>query len=141
MAQTTSRDIVIGALILTALLTGTFTLIGLSVPDNAGNFTDYNQTYNKFSQIKADTEQLETQTEDAQPDEGPEGILSGLYSSSFGAVKNTWTSITTLKAMINDLNEGGTPFKMPSWFTGLLASIIGVTLAFALISSWQKWYT
>lgn len=141
MAQTTVRQVVIGALIMTALLSGAFMMIGQSLPDNPGNYSDYNRTYNKFNSIKNNADAINTQTETAKPDEGPEGILSGLYSSSFGALQNVWTSIDTLKTVISDTSNGGLGIAIPNWFTALLAIIITTTIAFAMISSWRKWYT
>lgn len=141
MVQTTVREIVIGALVLTAILTGIFSMIGLALPDNSGNFSDYNRSYNKFNIIKQQTQNITDSTENARPAEGVEGIVSGLFSSSFGALRNVWSSITTLKTVIEDTSNGGSPISLPWWLTSLFVSIITVTVAFALISSWRKWYT
>lgn len=138
---TTARDIIIAILIFGGLITGTFTMIAASIPSNAGNFTDYNRSFNQFANLKSNADSMASSTQDAEPDEGVEGILSGLYSSSFGAIRQLWTSITTMKTVIEETSEGSTPFKMPVWFTGLLVTIISVTFAFALIASWRKWHT
>jgi len=141
MTQTTAREIVIGALIFTALLTGLFTMIGSSIPNSSGDFESYNKSMNKFADIKSNTETISESTEEAEPDEGPEGILSGLYTKSFGALRNAWNVVGVLGSIIDDFSEGSTPLKIPLWFTALLGAIITTTLAFALISSWRKWYT
>ena len=141
MVQTTVWQVAIGALIMTALITGTFTMIAMSVPEDSGNFTDYNRSYNKFNQIKSDMEEIANATEGAQPAEGQEGILTGLYQSSFGALTSIWDSLVTLKAIIGDMSSGGFPISLPGWFTGLLISIITITVALAMIASWRKWYT
>jgi len=141
MAQTTSRDIIIGALVFTALITGIFTMVSYSVPSGTDDFDSYNRTFNKFNEIKTQTDEVVQATEGAEPDEGAEGILSGLYSSSFGALRNAWDVLDVLDDFINDLNEGGLPFNIPGWFVLLISGIIFTTLTFALISSWRKWYT
>lgn len=140
--ETTARQFIIASLIFTAIITGMFTLIGQSVPTTSGNFTDYNRSYNKFVTIKSNAESISDRMETAQPSkEGDEGVLSGLWDISFGAVQQVWTSLTTMKAVIYDLNRGGSPFGMPNWFTGLLVIIISITIAFAIIASIRKWNT
>jgi len=140
MAQTTAREIVIGALVFVALLTGLFTMISYSVSDST-DLGIYNRSLNKFVELNDETEDIVNATEYAQPDEGTEGILTGMYSSSYGALQNAWSVLGIIKTMILDLSSGSLPFKIPAWFTGLIISIILVTLTFAFISSWRKWYT
>ena len=137
---TTARQFVIAALIFTAVITGLFALISLSVPTTSGDFNTYNRSFSKFVEIRDNTDDMAGDTETAEPAEGIEGILSGLYSASFGIVKQIWTSVTTMKAIIGDMSEGGMTLGMPTWFTGLMVAIIGITVALALIASWRKWY-
>lgn len=138
---TTARQFIIASLIFTAVLTGGFTLIAMSIPEGAGNYSDYNRSFNKFAVIRDNANTMTSSIENAEPAEGVEGILTGLYEVSFGAIKQIWTSMTTMKTILSDLSTGGTPFALPTWFTGLLASIIAVTVAFAIIASWRKWNT
>jgi hypothetical protein len=138
---TTARQFIISALIFSAIIAGGFTLISLSIPAGAGNYTDYNRSFNKFATIRDNANSVSDSIEDATPSEGEEGILTGLYETSFGAIKQIWTSMTTMKTILSDLSTGGTPLPLPAWFTALLASIITVTVAFAIIASWRKWHT
>ena len=137
---TTARQFVIAALIFGAILAGTFSMIAVTVPDNSGNFTDFNRSMNKFDDIKAQSEKIANKTKEASPQEGVEGIVSGLWSSSFGAIRQIWDSFTIMDDVIMDVGEGSGAFKMPTWFVGLLSTIIFLTIGFALIASWRKWH-
>jgi len=138
---TTVRQFMIAALIFTAVLTGTFFMISSFVPENSGNFSDYNRSLNKFNDIKNNANSMTSSIEDAEPDEGVEGILSGLYSTSFGTVKQMWTSANTIKVITEDLSEGATPIGLPTWLTGLFWGLISTAIIFAIIASWRKWHT
>lgn len=140
MAETTARSILMASLIAIAVITGSFSYIASYIPTGQGNFSDYNRSFAKFEEIRTNTEEISDSVKDADPSKGEEGLLSGLYESSFGAVRQGWTSITTMKDIISDLNQGGFPVKLPTWFTGLLIAIITLTLAFAIIASWRKWH-
>lgn len=138
---TSARQIVVASLIFVAIITGFFTMISAVIPSDAGNFTNYNNSFNKFGEMREEMDDIADKTQNAKPEEGEEGILTGLYEASFGAVKKSWDSISILTTIISDLTKGALPFNMPTWFTALLITIISVTLAFALIASWRKWYT
>ena len=137
---TTARQFVVAALVFSALLAGVFSMIAVSIPSNSCNFTDFNRSMNKFSEIKDETSKIANKTKESTPAEGVEGIVSGLWSSSFGAVRQIWNSYGTMEAVITDVGEGSGAFKMPGWFTGLLITIIFITIGFALIASWRKWH-
>ena len=138
---TTARQLLFAALVFAGLIAGCFTIISVFVPTDAGSMTEYNASLLKFEEMNANLEGISDSTRDATPEEGSEGILTGLYASSFGAIRQGWTSVTVMKEIIEDFSEGAFGIRIPAWFTGMLATIILVTFAFALISSWRKWYT
>jgi hypothetical protein len=139
----TVRQFVIAALVCSALLTGAFSLIAMSIPPTQrGNYTQYNNTFNKFEEMRLNAENISGRMENAQPTKatGDESLLAGMWDATFGTVKQVWTSITTVNAMITDLGRGGSPINMPQWFTGLLITIIGVIVTYAIIASIRKWH-
>ena len=138
---TTVRQFLISSLIFTAVIAGAFAIISATLPSDVGEFSDYNRSFNKFSEIKDNAESMSNTIEDAKPAEGVEGILTGLYEVSFGAVKQIWNSITTMKAIIGDFSSGGLPFRVPTWLTSLFILIITTVVIFAIIASWRKWHT
>ena len=139
MAQTTAGQILISFIIFTALITGMFTMISGAIPDNAGNFSDYNRTFNKFAEIESNTDTIANKMETDRPTSGVEGIVTGLWETSFGAIQVMWTSITTVTTLIGELSTGGLPLPIPTWFTGMLISIILAAISFAIIASIRKW--
>ena len=140
MAETTVRQVLIGILLFGAIIAGTFSMIAMSIPDNAGEFTDYNNSMNKFNIMKSNAEAISGDMEDAEPVSGPEGILTGLWDISFGAVNQVWNSVTVMTSIISDLSAGSLdPITIPEWFTGLLIAIILTTITFAIIASIRKW--
>lgn len=140
MVETTARQVVQSILILGAILTGCFTLIGFSLQSENVNYGVSNKSLNKFTAIKADADKIKENFPDAQPSSGVLGILNGLIEVSWGAIKAVWDSYSTVTSLINDLTEGALGFDLPSWFSGLILSIIGVTIAFALMAAWFKWH-
>ncbi len=138
---TTVRQFLIASLIFTAVIAGSFAMISMTLPSDVGEFSDYNRSFNKFIEIRANAERMSSTIEDAKPAEGIEGILTGLYEVSFGAVKQVWTSITTMKVLIGDFSSGGLPFRVPTWLTSLFIGIITTVVIFAIIASWRKWHT
>ena len=137
---TTVRQFMISTLIFTAIVTGAFTMIAANLPDSGGNFSDYNGSFNKFDEIKSQSETMSDTMENADPSSGTEGILTGLWDISFGAVKQVWNSISIIAELIKGLSRGGTPLDLPTWVTNLWISIILITITFAIIASIRKWY-
>jgi len=137
MAETTARQLIISALIFTALVTGCFVFISAYLPEDNDNFQEYNTTFDKFSDIDANRQQIQEKMEDAEPSSGILGILNGLISASWGAIKLIWSSVTTMGTILGDLSS---QFGVPVWFTGLLIAIIGVTVAFAVMAAIFKWH-
>ena len=135
--ETTGRQILIAILLFSAIIAGTFSMIGTYVPADDSNFTDFNRSINKFRTIKGTSDTIASNMETAEPtNEGVEGIVSGLWDISFGAVQTMWNAITTIGTVISDT---GTLLDLPDWFTGLIITVISVTLAFAIIASVRKY--
>lgn len=139
---TTTRQFLLAALVFGAIIAGAFAMISSSLPSTgSGDFTTYNNTYNKFESIRANSEGIGDNMSNARPKEGVEGIVTGLWDISFGAVQQAWTSITTMKNIITQSSGSGFSLRLPDWFTGLLIALIVTTFAFAIIASVRKWNT
>ena len=138
---TTVRQLLISALIFTAIIAGSFAMIAQNLPADVGNFTDYNRSYNKFEEIRSNADDIGGRIEDPEAKEGVEGLLSGMITVGYETMVQVWTSVSTMKAIMGDLSKGGTPLALPTWFTGLLIGIILIVVAFAIVSTWMKWNT
>lgn len=134
--QTTARQIIFTGLVFAAIITGTFTMIANSVPEHSDKLATYNSTLNKFNTLKDNADEVTDKMKDGDAKVGPLGILNGLLEVSTGAIGQLWNSFTTLTQVILSLPN---QFGIPQWFTGLIVSIIGVTLAFAIMSAIFKW--
>ena len=139
MAETTARQLLISALIFTALLTGSFIWIGnfTNTDTDASAFAGYNTSYSKFTEVKNQSDTIQNVIQGASPQSGDLGILEGLISASWGSLKLIWTSLGTMGTILSDISDS---FGVPVWFTGMIIAIIGITITFALIAAWFKWY-
>jgi len=140
-AETTAREFLFASLIFGAVIAGAFTLIAIALPQtDTGNFSAYNDTYNKFTNLRTDAEASTAVVKDAAPVNGPLGILNGLIEASWGSLTLVWNSFTTLTSVIDDTSTGGLRvFNLPIWFTGLIITMILVTITFAIMAAWFQW--
>lgn len=137
MAETTARQLVISALIFTALISGSFIWIS-NFASTDSDFQEYNVTFQKFNNIKTQSDAMQKiMSEDAEPSSGVLGILNGLIESSWGAISLIWDSIATMGTLLSDLTD---TFGIPVWFSGLLIAIIGISIAFAIMAAIFKWH-
>ena len=136
MAETTARQFLFAFLIFGAVLTAGFTLIGMALPEDNSNFNKFNASFNKFEDIKSTAEESSDQVASAKPSSGLLGILNGLIESSWGAIKLIFKSTTLMDTLLTDMSDS---FGIPTWFTGLMIAIIGITMGFALMAAWFKW--
>ena len=140
MAETTARQLLISALILSSLIAGAFAMIGLAMPEDEDRFSGdggFNSTLNKFSTIQKQANATVNPVRAGEPKSGILGIINGLIESSWGTLKLLWRSADTVTTMLVDV---GASIGLPAWFTGLLTTILIVTLAFALMAAWFKWH-
>jgi len=139
--ETTARQFLFSILIFGALIAGAFSLIASFLPtETHGNFTEFNQTYNKFDEIKTESSATAKQIEEGEPAKGIAGILNGLIDASWGSLKLIFNSFGTLSTIISDISAGTLGFNIPVWFSGLLITIVFITIAFALMAAWFKWH-
>jgi len=137
MAETTARQVILAILIFAAVATGSFVFLSNFVPSSNTQYGQYNTTFNKFEEVKANSEALRANVNNADPKPGILGIVDGLVSTGWGTLQLVWTSLTAMTSMIGDLSS---VYGLPLWFTGLLASILGVVIAFAIVAAIMKWY-
>ena len=135
MAETTGRQFIYSALIFTAVISATFFMISASLPEGDSDFNEYNTTFNKFETIAAQSEEIQEPLKDTNKITGI-AILDKLISASWGSLKLVWNSFETMVTLITQM---GSTFGLPGWFTGLIISFIGITIAFAMMAAWFKW--
>lgn len=136
----TARTVVMSGLVLTMVMTGIFILIAQAVPSGSGGLENYNTTITKLNTIKNESKDIQSSIE--APPEKKTGIqiLDSLIQGTIGAAQQMWNTVSALTSFFGELGEGALgPIKIPSWVTYLITSIIGLTLAYALMSAWFKW--
>ena len=140
MAEITAGQFIIATIIFGAIIAGAFSLISMAIPDtDNARFKEYNATFNKFNTIKSNAEETANQIEDGKPISGVLGILNGLIESSWGSLKLIWNSVSTMNTIISETASGGMGIPIPTWLTGMIITIILVTIAFAMMAAWFKW--
>ena len=139
----TARQYLIMVLIFSACLVAGFTLLGDSLPTlGSADYSTYNTTYyNKFSEFKNNSDTITNAIKSSNPQEGAFGVLNGFIKSSWAAIRGTYTSFSLLTDLVGEMSSGalGIPTP-PTWFTGLLITLIGIGITFALIGAWFQWH-
>jgi hypothetical protein len=138
--ETTARQFIISTLIFGAVVAAIFSLMSLGMPDDNTQYGISNTTLNKFETLKTNSNSIKEPLINPEPASGPEGILSGLIDVSWGSLKAIWGSFSTMTSLLNDLASGALGISLPSWFTGMIISILGIVIAFAMMAAWFKWY-
>lgn len=139
MADTTARRIAYATLIFTAFMIGIISMMAGFAPTDSQDFKDFNESFTKFEEIRSTQAEVTDKVDDATPDstEGSDlGILEGLLKGVWGALEVGWQSVTTMTSMLGDL---GNVLDVPEWFVNMLIALIGVTMAFVIMSAIFKW--
>lgn len=139
MSDTTGRKIAYATLVFTALMIGIISMMAGFAPTDSQDFQDFNASFTKFEEIRATQAEATDKVDDATPDstEGSDlGILEGLLKGVWGALEVGWDSVTTMTTMLEDLSN---VLDVPLWFTNLLIALIGITMAFVIMSAIFKW--
>lgn len=139
MAEQTARTVVISGILLLSVMTGIFVLISMSIPPgtDTGN---YNSTLTKLANIETQTNQIQSDIQSPPKKIIGNAVIDGLIQGTIGAASQMWSTVSALKSFFDELGEGALgPIDIPGWVIMLITSIIGLTLAYALMSAWFKW--
>ncbi len=137
--ETTTRQFIIGMILLGAIITGCFSMIAYFVPTDSIDLKATNETLNKFTDIKTNADSMSNTVQNTKANTGVLGIINGLVEISVTALSSIWTSFTTFTLILNSLGTSiGIP--IPIWFSGALISIVAIIIAFSLMAAWFKWW-
>jgi len=137
MANVTASSIIIGILLFVGLASGSFIMIGSFIQsDDSARYAEYNSSFTKLTDVRANAEEIKTGIETANPSSGILGILNGLVESSWGSIKLIWSSIDTMTTILGDISEH---LFIDTWLIVTITSIIFIAIVFALMAAWFKW--
>ncbi len=129
--MTNPKNIIIGVIVcLIAVLGGIGMMneIRTVEPSFFGdNFTQFNATFDKYSQLDRNITSMRTTVENSNVGTGLWGILEGIMISVWSVVKNIFSSLQFINVMLGGLN---TYLGIPSWFGSLIFGIVVVVIAF-----------
>jgi len=137
--QVTVRDVIFGIIIFTAIISGSFYLIGAVAPSTEDSFSGdggYNATINKFSSIQVNMNTTAGTFRNSNQKQSSLGILDDLLKTSWGAISTVWTSIDTMNIILQDIGDS---FGIPLWFIQTITMFIVLTIIFALMAAWFRW--
>lgn len=140
MADTTARQIIYSALIVTALLVGMVNIFANFVTEDNEDYQKFNSTFNKFTEVKNNQEEIYNTTKGATPedtDDGELGIFKGLLKGTWGSITLLYNSVTTLVTMIASLDT--IIPGLPDWFIEVLGALLAITLTFVIMNAIFKW--
>lgn len=139
--ETTTRQFIIGMIVFSALVTGCFTLISLSIPPNidSDKFSQANETLNKFSEINSNANDITDTIKTTPSSSGPLGIINDLVEITITGLKSVWTSFSTFKIIVSSF-AAGVGLPIPAWFSLMLIAIVGIIIAFSLAAAYFKWW-
>lgn len=95
-------------------------------------YSTFNQTFNKYSEVQQETDDLKETITDADTDFGAFGVLNSLISTSWNSLKLLFTSFSFMNAVFSGLY---TFFGIPAFVGNLIISLIIIVLVFAIFSA------
>ncbi len=137
MANNEISKYIIGIIIFTLFIMGGIAMIGefgLVDPSFIADdrYTQFNDTFNKYTDVTAQADTLQEDIEGADTDWGAFGVLNSLI----GVAWNTVTTIFTSFSFMNDAFIGlNTIFGVPIWVSSLIIAIVIIIIVFAIISA------
>ena len=138
MENTTARQIIFLVLIFSAIITGGFSLIALSVPttDISSDFqVKYNTTLNKFSDIQDKTDTIS----DTMRDNSDYGTIEKITTAGWGIMTLIWDSLDTFSIVLSEIPIS-LGLAIPGWFIALLLAFIFITVVFAFLAAIFHWF-
>ena len=137
MENTTARQIIFLVLIFSAVITGGFSLIALSIPTEeiSDSFDNYNDTLNKFTDIQTKTDLL-SETMRGNSDYG---TIESITTAGWGIMTLIWGGLDTFSTVITEL-PSALGLAIPGWFIVLLLSFVFITVVFAFLAAIFHWF-
>lgn len=95
-------------------------------------FTDFNDTFNTYSDATSSIGSLETSITGADPDPGAFGTLNALISTGWNTLR---TTISSFGFMNNVFLGSNKIFGVPAWIAGLARLVVTVIFVFSIFSA------
>lgn len=140
MATHTISDFVIAALLFSAIIIGSFSLIAPYVPsggNQAARFSEYNTSlYGQFDDLNRDVDSMKNITRKG-PQTGLFGIIDGTVGAIAGALQSAWSALATFSTAISEVAY---IMHLPAWLLNFIIASITAIIAFVVLAIWFKWY-
>lgn len=92
----------------------------------------FNDTFNKMSDVTSNVDSLQSNIEDADTDFGTFGVLNSLISSGWQTLKLLFSSFSFMDSAYAGLS---TFFGLPAWIPLFIGMLVTVMLAFAIYAA------
>jgi len=137
MPEILPRHYLIGIILFTLFIVGGVSILAEFRNSDAGfgdsdRFNEFNQTFNKLTEVTESTETIEDNIVNAEVDEGIFGVLNSLISSGWQTFKLLFTSFGFMEDALAGLT---TFFGVPAWIVTLIILLVTVVIAFAIYSA------
>lgn len=133
--NTTARQVIFTVLIFSAIVSGGFSIIAMSIPTtdiNSDFNTKYNTTINKFQDIQTHEQNMIDAARD-------KGLIGNLVNGGWGVLTLTWDSLDTFSTLAQEIPIAlGLP--IPFWFFALISGFLFITVVFAFLAAIFHWF-
>lgn len=131
------RDYIWGILIFTLFIVGGTSMMGIMQSHDSTyatdeKYTQFNDSFNRLSEVTTAVEGLQTGITEAETDFGAFGVLNALISSSWQSLKLMFSSFSLMNAAFDGLTV---VFGVPAWVAGLITLAVIVLIAFIIYSA------
>lgn len=128
---------ILGIIVFTLVIVGGVSMMGeFRATDSTyatdPKFTEFNNTFNVYSELTDNVNELQTGITDADSDFGALGVLNGLILTAWQGLKLMITNWSFMNVVFNGLT---TIFGVPAWIPALIILGVAVMFVFALYSS------
>lgn len=138
MANVLPRHFVYGVILFTLIIVGGVNMLATlndhsaSLLDRSEHYSDFNATFNKFSELNDTVNSLSTSLDSTNPD-----VKDGTFLGDL--IRGSWNTLKTIRASFGFMNEGfrglSSFFGMPAWIPALIISLIAIMLVFSIWSA------
>ena len=137
--MTSAKGLLISLVIITGILLGGLTLTSggytkYGVLDNNRTNITLNRTMNRLATINNTANVIENRTTGTGAFSIVETNWLGILFNSLGALVRDFSNINLIFFDLMADLEGNQVFVLPDWLTGLIMTILGLTIAFIVIS-------
>lgn len=135
--MTLPRHYITGIVLFMFIIVGSVSMISMmqsadpSVVDDV-KFSQFNNTFNKLSDVNDSISALQTSIVNADTDPGIFGVLNALISSVWQSFKLMFSSFGFMTGIFNGMT---TIFGIPAWIPALLLLLVIILLVFSIMSA------